>query len=151
MFGFGPTQDLIDSSKVVAGFDQGGLSLPSRDYYLKDDEASKKIREEYRKHLVRMFGLAGDAPEQAAKEAAAVIEIESALAKAQMDGVERRDPEKTYHKQSLAQIQAALPDFDMDEYLKLSGAPDASVLHREPRWSFSRRSTSRSRRARSTS
>ncbi len=64
MFGFGPTQDLIDSSKVVAGFDQGGLSLASRDYYLKDDEASKKLREEYRKHLVRMFGLAGDAPER---------------------------------------------------------------------------------------
>ena len=123
MFGFGPTQDLIDASKVVAGFDQGGLSLPSRDYYLKDDEDSKKLREEYRKHLVRMFGLAGDAPERAATEAAAVIEIESALAKAQMNGVDRRDPVKTYHKQSLAEIRAALPDFDMDEYLKVSGSP----------------------------
>jgi putative endopeptidase len=123
MFGFGPTQDLIDASKVVAGFDQGGLSLPSRDYYLKDDDSSKKLREQYRKHLVRMFGMAGDTPERAATEAAAVIEIESALAKVQMNGVERRDPEKTYHKQSLEQIRAALPDFDMDEYLKASGVP----------------------------
>jgi putative endopeptidase len=124
MFGFGPTQDLEDSSKVVAGFDQGGLSLASRDYYLKDDDASKKLREEFRKFMVRMFGLAGGAPEQAAKEAAAVMEIESALAKSQMNGVDRRDPVKTYHKQSLAEIRAALPDFDMDEYLKLSGVPE---------------------------
>jgi endothelin-converting enzyme/putative endopeptidase len=121
--GFGPTQDLEDSSKMVAGFDQGGLSLPSRDYYLKDDENSKKIREGYKKHLVRMFTLAGDTAEQAEKEAAAVYGIESALAKAQMDVVDRRDPVKIYHKQSLAQIKAALPDFNIEEYLKVMDAP----------------------------
>ena len=123
MFGFGQSQDLEDSSKMVAGFDQGGLSLPSRDYYLNEDEPSKKIREEYKKHLIRMFRLAGDTPEQAAKEASAVFEIETALAKAQMSAVDRRDPMKTYHKQSLAQLKAALPDFNVEEYLKLSGAP----------------------------
>lgn len=123
MFGFGSSQDLEDSSKVVAGFDQGGLSLPSRDYYLNQDERSKKIREEYKKHLTRMFQLAGDTPQQAAKESGAVLEIETALAKAQMDAVARRDPMKTYHKQSLAQLKAALPDFNLDEYLKLSGSP----------------------------
>jgi endothelin-converting enzyme/putative endopeptidase len=124
LIGFGPTQDLEDSSKMVAGFDQAGLSLPSRDYYLNDDENSKKIREEYKKHLVRMFELAGDTPEQAGKEATAVFAIESALAKSQMDAVDRRDPMKIYHKQSLAQLQAALPDFNVDEYLKLSGSPE---------------------------
>jgi predicted metalloendopeptidase len=123
LIGFGPSQDLEDSSKMVAGFDQAGLSLASRDYYLNDDEASKKIREEYRKHLVRMFELAGDGAEQAAREATAVLEIENALAKAQMNAVDRRDPVKTYHKQSLAQIRAAMPDFNVDEYLKVSGAP----------------------------
>lgn len=123
LIGFGPTQDLEDSSKEVAGFDQAGLSLPSRDYYLGEDENSKKIREAYKKHLVRMFVLAGDAPEKAAKEAVAVFEIESALAKAQMPAVDRRDPVKIYHKQSLAQIKAALPSLNVDEYLQASGAP----------------------------
>jgi len=122
-FGFGPSQDLLDSSLVVAGFDQGGLSLPSREYYLNDDENSKKIREAFQKHLVRMFTLAGDTPVQAAREAKAVYGIEEALAKAQMPAVDRRDPVKIYHKQSLEQIKAALPDFDVDEYLKLSHAP----------------------------
>jgi endothelin-converting enzyme/putative endopeptidase len=122
--GFGPTQDLADSSKEVAGFDQGGLSLPSRDYYLSEDESSKKIREAYKKHLVRMFELAGDPPEKAVKEAAAVFEIESALAKSQMSAVDRRDPVNTYHKQSLSQIKAALPSLNVDEYLQASGAPN---------------------------
>jgi len=124
LLGLGPSQDLADSSKVVAGFDQAGLSLPSRDYYLGEDESSKKIREAYKKHLIRMFVMAGDdTPEKAAKEAAAVFEIESALAKSQMNSVDRRDPVKIYHKQSLAQIKAALPSFNLDEYLRESNAP----------------------------
>jgi putative endopeptidase len=121
--GFGPTQDLEDSSKMVAGFDQAGLSLPSRDYYLNDDESSKKIRAAYQKHLVRMLELAGDTPEKAAKEAASVVEIESSLAKSQMSAEDRRDPLKIYHKQSLAQIKAALPSFNLDEYLQALNAP----------------------------
>jgi endothelin-converting enzyme/putative endopeptidase len=123
LLGFGPTQDLVDASMMVAGFDQGGLSLFSRDYYLNDDAESKRIREGFRKHLARMFTLAGDTPEQAAKEAEAVFSIETALAKAQMNSIERRDPVKTYHKQSIEQIRASLPDFDVDAYLKVSGAP----------------------------
>ena len=123
LIGFGPTQDLEDSSKMVAGFDQAGLSLPSREFYLGDDERSKKIREAYKKHLVRMFQLAGDTPEKAATESDAVFEIETALAKAQMNAVDRRDPVKTYHKQSLAEIKAALPSFNVEEYLKDIGAP----------------------------
>ena len=123
LIGFGPSQDLEDSSKMVAGFDQAGLSLPSRDYYLGEDANSKKIRGEFKKHLVRMFGLAGDTPAQAAREATAVFEIERALAKAQMNAVDRRDPMKIYHKQSLAQIKAALPSFEVDEYLKVMDAP----------------------------
>lgn len=123
LIGFGPTQDLADSSKEVSGFDQAGLSLPSRDYYLNDDEESKKVREAFKKHLVRMFVLAGDSPERAAKEATAVYAIESSLAKSQMPAVDRRDPVKVYHKRSLAQIQAAMPSFNVEEYLKLSNAP----------------------------
>jgi endothelin-converting enzyme/putative endopeptidase len=122
-FGFGPAQDMEDSSKMVAGFDQGGLSLPAREYYLDDDPASKQLREQFKKHLVRMFTLAGDSAEAAEREAAAVFSIESALAGPQMNSVDRRDPLKTYNKRSLAQIKDALPDFDLDEYLKVAGAP----------------------------
>jgi len=122
-FGFGPSQDLEDSSKMVAGFDQGGMTLLSRDYYLGTEESQKKIREAYKKHLVRMFTLAGDTPEEAAREASAVYAIEEALAKAQMTAVDRRDPVKIYHKRSLEQIQAALPDFDVAAYLKDTKAP----------------------------
>jgi endothelin-converting enzyme/putative endopeptidase len=123
-FGFGSSQDLEDSSKMVAGFDQGGLSLPAREYYLNDDQPSKELREQFKKHLVRMFKLAGDSDEQAAREAAAVFAIESALAAPQMNSVDRRDPTKTYNKRSLAQIKAAMPDFDVDEYLKTTGAAE---------------------------
>jgi endothelin-converting enzyme/putative endopeptidase len=123
LIGFGPMQDLEDSSKMVAGFDQAGLSLPSREFYLADDERSKTIREAFKKHLVRIFTLVGDSPEKAAKEGDAVFAIETALAGSHMSAVDRRDPVKTYHKQSLAQIKAALPSFNIDEYLRDSGAP----------------------------
>jgi putative endopeptidase len=122
-FGYGPSQDLEDASKVVSGFDQGGLSLGSREYYLEEDENSKKIREQFKKHLRRMFRLAGDSEDEAEREAKAVYAIENDLAKAHMNSVDRRDPVKTYHKQSLAEVNAALPSFNMNEYLKLSGAP----------------------------
>jgi endothelin-converting enzyme/putative endopeptidase len=108
---------------MVVGFDQAGLSLPSREFYLAGDERSKTIREAYRKHLMRMFTLAGDSPENAAKESESVFAIETALAGYQMNAVDRRDPLKIYHKQSLAQIKAALPSFNVDEYLRDSRAP----------------------------
>jgi endothelin-converting enzyme/putative endopeptidase len=123
LIGFGPAQDLEDSSKMVAGFDQAGLSMPSREFYLADDDRSKSIRDAYKKHLVRMFTLAGDSPEKAAKESEAVFAIETALAGYQMSTVDRRDPVKTYHKQSLAQIKAAMPSFNVEQYLRDSGAP----------------------------
>jgi len=123
MFGFGPAQDLADASKMVAGIDQGGMALPSLDYYLDNSERFKTLRAKYVQHIQKMFELTGDSSQKAAAEAKTVMEIETALAKASMDNVTRRDPQKIYNKLTLQQLKAAVPDFGWEEYLQLMGAP----------------------------
>jgi putative endopeptidase len=118
LFGFGVEQDAKDSSKQIAGIGQGGLSLPDRDYYIVDNERFRGIRKQYIAHLTKMFTLAGDTPEQAAREAAAVMEIETALAKASMARVEMRDPQKIYHIYTVADFQKLTPEFDYSLYFK---------------------------------
>jgi putative endopeptidase len=116
LFRFGVSQDEKDSSKQIAQIGQAGLSLPDRDYYLKD--RFQKIREQYLAHVKKMFTLAGDSPDQADKEAAAVMEIETALATASMDRTSMRDPENRYHIYTLADFQKLAPDFDFSVYFK---------------------------------
>jgi len=122
-FGFGPTQDLEDAAKMVAGIDQGGMALPSLDYYLDAADRFQKLRAEYVKHIESMFTLAGDPQERSAAEARTVMDVETAFAKASMDNITRRDPVKTYNKRTLEQLKTAVPDFGWDEYFKLVGAP----------------------------
>jgi len=118
LFRFGVGQDEKDSSKQIAQIGQGGLSLPDRDYYIKDTARFKTIREQYVAHVTKMFTLAGDSPEQAAKEAAAVMEIETALATASTDRTVMRDPENRYHIYTVADFQKLAPDFDFTVYFK---------------------------------
>ena len=124
LFGFGSGQDLDDASLVVAQVDQGGLGLPDRDYYLKDDAKSKQTREDYVAHIQKTFALLGDSADQASAHAKTVMDIETALAKASMDIVARRDPANLNHKMSLAELKALAPAFSWDEYFKgIGGAP----------------------------
>ena len=123
LFGFGPTQDLADASKMVAGIDQGGMALPSLDYYLESADRFQKLRDQYVKHVENMFELAGDPAGRSAAQARTVMDMETAFAKASMDNVTRRDPVKIYNKRTLEQLKAAVPDFGWDEYFKLTGAP----------------------------
>jgi putative endopeptidase len=95
LLGFGSQQDYDDASKVVASIDQGGLALPSRDFYVKDDAKSKDILSKYQTHVAKMLVLTGESATQAAADAKTVIAIETAMAKAQMDNVARRDPKKS--------------------------------------------------------
>ncbi len=118
LFRFGVGQDEKDSSKQIAEIGQGGLSLPDRDYYIVDNARFKEIRQQYVEHVTKMFTLAGDTPEQAAKEAAAVMEIETALAKASTSRTDMRDPEKRYHIYTVADFQKLAPDFDYSVYFK---------------------------------
>jgi putative endopeptidase len=116
LFRFGVQQDEKDSSKQIASIGQAGLSLPDRDYYLLDRFAT--IRKQYVEHMTKMFALAGDTPEQAAKEADVVLKIETALAKASTARVDLRDPEKRYHIYTVADFQKLAPDFDFSVYFK---------------------------------
>jgi len=118
LFRLGVDQDEKDSSKQIATVAQGGISLPDRDYYIVDNKRFVDIRAQYKDHLTKMFTLAGDAPEQAAKEAASVIEIETALAKASTSRVELRDPANRYHIYTVGDFQKLAPDFDFTVYFK---------------------------------
>jgi len=126
-FGFGSRQDFKDATQVIGGVDQGGLGLPDRDYYFKDDKHSKDLRALYVDHVGKMFELAGlpDAPKQAAR----VMELETQLAKASMDRVSKRDPNKTYHRLDRGGLAAAAPHFDWSDYFAAVGAPDVQAIN----------------------
>jgi endothelin-converting enzyme/putative endopeptidase len=121
LFTFRSNQDFKDSTQVIAEADQGGLGLPDRDYYLKDDAKSEELRKAYLAHVARMFERLGDKPADAATEAATVMRIETALAKSQMTLVERRDPPKLYHKMSVAELQKLAPSFAWNTYFTRTG------------------------------
>jgi len=120
-FVFGSNQDFADSTRVIAFAAAGGLGLPDRDYYTKDDGKSKEIRARYAAHVARMFELLGDSPEAAKREAAKVMEIETALARASLTRTERRDPYQLFHKMDAGGLKALTPGFDWDVYLKTAG------------------------------
>ncbi len=122
-FGFTGQQDYDDASKVVAQIDQGGLSLPNRDYYINTDEKSVETLKKFHAHVQKMFVLVGEAEAQASSDAGTVIELETAMAKAQMDNVKRRDPKNINNKMSLTQIRGLTPSIDWDVYLKAVKAP----------------------------
>ncbi len=122
-FGFTGQQDYDDASKVVAQIDQGGLSLPSRDYYIKTDEKSVETLKKFQAHVQKMFELTREPSAQAARDAGVVVELETALAQAQMDNVKRRDPKNINNKMTLAEVQALAPQIDWAAYLKAVDAP----------------------------
>jgi endothelin-converting enzyme/putative endopeptidase len=120
-FGFGSNQDYGDSTQVIAFATAGGLGLPDRDYYLKTDPKSEDLRQKYVAHVQRMLALLGDQPDAAQRETASIMAIETALAKASLTRVERREPHNLYHKMDLAHLQALSPGFDWSVYLRETG------------------------------
>jgi endothelin-converting enzyme/putative endopeptidase len=129
LFTFRSTQDFKDSTKEIAETDQGGLGLPDRDYYTKDDAKSDELRKAYVAHVQKIFELLGDKPEQASAEAATVLRIETELAKGQMTRVDRRDPKKLYHKMTVAELNKLSPLFSWNVYLGKSGLTPVSSLN----------------------
>lgn len=126
LFWFSSLQDYTDATTMIAQADQGGFALPDRDYYLTDE--FKAERAAYRAHLTRMFGLLGDGAKKAKAEAAAVMRVETALAKAAMGLVERREPKNVHHKRTLAEFAKLTPSFDWTTYLEGVGAPAFTSL-----------------------
>jgi len=128
LFAFGSEPDAKDSMMEIAGADQGGLGLPDRDYYLKTDAKSVELRNAYLQHVTNMFKLLGEGSDKAAEDAKTVVNLETELAKASMDRVERRDPNKVYHKMTTAQLQALSPVFTWKEYFATVGSPSFDSL-----------------------
>src|SRR5699024_9171265 len=110
-FSFGANQDFGNSTQVIAFASGGGLGLPDRDSYLKPDAKSVEIRDKYVQHIARTFVLLGQAPAQAQQSAATVMAMETALAKATLSRVDKRDPYKLYHKMNAKGLQALTPGF----------------------------------------
>ena len=123
LFGFTGQVDYDNASMVVGQIDQGGLSLPNRDYYLNTDDKSKEILAKYRAHIQKIMALAGESQTQAAADAGIVLDLETALAKAQMDNIKRRDPKNVNNKMNLAQVRQLMPAIDWNVYLKAVNAP----------------------------
>jgi putative endopeptidase len=121
LFNFYAYQDPKNSAAVVPQTAQGGLGLPDRDYYLNNDQRSVTIRKEYMLHLAKMFELMGSDAASAKKQADATMALETGLAKASMTRVELRDPDKTYHKMTVKEINALTPSFDWSVFLTKVG------------------------------
>jgi putative endopeptidase len=121
LFYFGSTQDTKNSSQVIGGADQGGLGLPDRDYYTKTDDKSKRIREQYQDHIAKMLALVGDDATKTAVEAKTILDLETKLAEASLTNVERRDPEKTYHKMSRPDLRSLTPNWSWETYFQEIG------------------------------
>jgi endothelin-converting enzyme/putative endopeptidase len=128
-FGYGEQQDFKDASKQIAFVDQAGLGLPERDYYLRTGEKDEKVRKEYVDHVAKMLTLAGSTPEQAQKDAAGIMAFETTLAKASMPVTERRDPEKIYHLQTIAEFNNTFPADSFNAFQDAVGSPRVSELN----------------------
>ena len=126
-FGSGSNRDFKNAADVIIGIQQGGLGLPTRDYYFKTDDRSKMIRDEYVKHVAKMFELIGDDSAKAAGEAQAVMTLETKLAEASKAPVDLRDPEKLYHRMPAPAVKDLAPDFDWAMYFQTVAHSKADV------------------------
>jgi putative endopeptidase len=129
LFGFGSSQDYSDATRVIAFASAAGLGLPDRDYYVTTGAKSEETRQKYLLHVQRMFELLGDAPAAAQANAQTVMAIETALAKASLTRVDKRDPYKLFHKMSRKRLEALTPSFRWRRYLAIGGLSGISGVN----------------------
>jgi putative endopeptidase len=129
LFNFDSTQDLDDSTQVIAEVEQGGLGLPERDYYTRSDDKSKQLRADYVAHIAKMFALAGDSAEKADAEAQTAMNFETTLANASMPRAQMRDPHAVWHKMTLPQLEGLAPGFPWEAYFRERNAPQFSAVN----------------------
>jgi endothelin-converting enzyme/putative endopeptidase len=129
LFGFGADQDFGDATQVIAFAVGGGLGLPDRDYYLKTDAKSVEQRARYVEHVAKMLALSGETEAQAKTDAATVLRMETALAKATLSRVDKRDPYKLYHKMAPADLRKLAPSFDWNGYLDGMGLGAVATMN----------------------
>ncbi len=134
-FGLYIDADIMDSKQNLVQLYQGGISLGEKEYYLDTDEATVAIREAYKKHIVKMFQLAGFDEAAATKKMEAVMKIETAIADKSYSATEQRDPAANYHKMTMEELKADFKGIDWDTYfgiLGINGLTELSVSQPEP-------------------
>lgn len=129
VFDFGQMQDFKDSNQVIGVAAQGGLGLPDRDYYLKNDKKFKKLRQIYVQHITKMFELLGDDKNKSAAQAKTVLKIETILAKNSMSRIAQRDPHAIYHPMNLTELQKITPNFSWEKYFSEIGHPEIKNIN----------------------
>jgi putative endopeptidase len=129
LFRFSAGPDLKDTNVNIAQIDQGGLGLPDRDYYLKDDAPSVELRKQYLAHVQKMLELLGTAPEKAAADAQAVMRFETELAKGSLDNVSRREPDNIYHKLPVRNLSNLAPGIQWQKYFDALHTPPFADLN----------------------
>lgn len=133
LFGAAVDQDSKKSTDYILHLYQDGLGMPERDYYLKDDKESKRVRDAYLLYLVKFFRLLGKSPKEAIAARDTVMRIETALAKVSMNKEDRRDADKTYHKKTLRELSKLAPQIDWPLYMTRTGAKSpVSVIVMQP-------------------
>lgn len=128
-FSAGSSQDPDNSEQVIADLDAGGLGMPDRDYYVKEDTNSKETRLHYVAHIEKVFELMGTSPQQAKKNAEIIMKIETALAKASLTRVERRNPHNLVHRMKLTDLEHLAPDFNWVGYYHDAHYPQFAILN----------------------
>ena len=129
VFNSDSTQDFKNSAEVTFEIYQGGLGLPDRDYYTKTDEKSMSTSDSYVKHVANMFQLLGDDSVKAMAEARTVLALETKLAEASLTSVEMRDPEKIYHRMTVAQVKELAPAYDWPAYMQKLGVTQKTDIN----------------------
>ena len=113
--------DEKNASQNILSVNQGGLTLGQKDYYLETDEATTKIREAYKKHIVRMFQLFGFSKGQATKKMQNVFRLELELAKVSKSRTELRDPQANYNKMTLTEFNTKYPNLKLEQVMNAQG------------------------------
>lgn len=129
LFNFYSQSDLHNADQVIAYIGQGGLSLPDRDYYVKDDADKVEMRKHLIEYATQLFTLAGQSEKQAGSSAQTVLMVETLLAAASMERTKLRDPKNRDHKMTREEIAALAPEFNFNRYFTAVGAPNFSSLN----------------------
>ncbi len=129
LFSFSSSPDAKSSKMNIAELYQDGLGMPDRDYYLKDDPNTKSIRAAYIEFIKRIFSLSGDDSTTITGNVEKILNIETKLAKASMTRVDRRDPQKTYHKMNIKQLSELTPDFNWERYFNSIGVSNPGDIN----------------------
>lgn len=129
LFSFGAGPDLKDANTVIINAGQGGLTMPGKDYYTKDDAKSVETRTKFVEYVTNMFKLLGDTPDAAAAHAAKVMDMQTRLAKASLTSTELRNPDLRYNKITMSAAQELTPNINWTSYFAARGVTPETTLN----------------------